>query len=121
MFTYLINSNDLEIDIINNEYPYMNINTKYKLDLLIYQEDPDNNKSIKNIHIDLFDKIYNEEINKKDIEDNKNNLLNNNNLNDENNMNINNLCVEICREILLKKIIYYSKILGLKKERKIKG
>ena len=44
-----------------------------------------------------------------------------NNLNDENNMNINNLCVEICREILLKKIIYYSKILGLKKERKLKG
>ena len=43
-----------------------------------------------------------------------------NNLNDENNMNINNLCVEICREILLKKIIY-SKILGLKKERKLKG
>ena len=23
MFTYLINSNDLEINIINNEYPYM--------------------------------------------------------------------------------------------------
>ena len=41
-----------------------------------------------------------------------------NNLNDENNMNINNLCVEICREILLKKIIFYSKILGLKKEQK---
>ena len=31
------------------------------------------------------------------------------------------LSVEICREILLKKIIYYSKILGLKKERKLKG
>jgi len=124
MFTYLINSNDLEIDIINNEYPYMNIYTKYKLDLLIYQEDPDNNKSIKNIHIDLFDKIYNEEINKKDIEDNKNNLLNNNNLNDENNMNINSLCAEICREILqIRKygnLKNYSKILELKKERNLK-
>ena len=31
------------------------------------------------------------------------------------------LSVEICREILLKKIIYYSKILGLKKGRKLKG
>ena len=124
MFTYLINSNDLEIDIINNEYPYMNIYTKHKLDLLIYQEDPDNNKSIKNIHIDLFDKIYNEEINKKDIEDNKNNLLNNNNLNDEKNMNINSLCAEICREILqIRKygnLKNYSKILELKKERNLK-
>ena len=125
MFTYLINSNDLEIDIINNEYPYMNIYTKYKLDLLIYQEDPDNNKSIKNIHIDLFDKIYNEEINKKDIEDNnKNTLLNNNNLNDEKNMNINSLCAEICREILqIRKygnLKNYSKILELKKERNLK-
>ena len=125
MFTYLINSNDLEIDIINNEYPYMNIYTKYKLDLLIYQEDPDNNKSIKNIHIDLFDKIYNEEINKKDIEDNnKNTLLNNNNLNDEGDMNINYLCAEICREILqIRKygnLKNYSKILELKKERNLK-
>ena len=124
MFTYLINSNDLEIDIINNEYPYMNIYTKYKLDLLIYQEDPDDKNSIKNIHIDLFDKIYNEEINKKDIEDNKNNLLNNNNLNDENNMNINSLCAEICREILqIRKygnLKNYSKILELKKERNLK-
>ena len=125
MFTYLINSNDLEIDIINNEYPYMNIYTKYKLDLLIYQEDPDNNKSIKNIHIDLFDKIYNEEINKKDIEENNKTIsLNNNNLNDEKNMNINSLCAEICREILqIRKygnLKNYSKILELKKERNLK-
>ena len=125
MFTYLINSNDLEIDIINNEYPYMNIYTKHKLDLLIYQEDPDDKNSIKNIHIELFDKIYNEEINKKDIEENNKNIsLNNNNLNDEKNMNINSLCAEICREILqIRKygnLKNYSKILELKKERNLK-
>ena len=112
MYTYLINSNDLEIDIINNEFPYMNIFTKHKCDVLIYQEEPDDKKCVKNIHIDLFDKIYNNEVNKNEEQE----------VNVE---NINSLYAEICREILnIKKygnLKNYQKILELKKENDLKN
>lgn len=59
-FTYIVNKKDTEIDIINNEFPYMNIYTTGKCDILVFIEDNNKTEDGKHIHIDTYSKIAKE-------------------------------------------------------------
>ena len=59
-YTYIVDNKCKEIDIVNNEYPSMNIYTKSKCELLIYQSNPEDLSSAKNLHIDTYAKVMNE-------------------------------------------------------------
>ena len=64
-FTYIVNSIDKEIDVINNEFPVMNIYTKGKCDILVYIDDIMNLSSMKQIHIDIYAKVISNKTNEK--------------------------------------------------------
>ena len=72
-YTYITNWNDNEIDIINNEFPFMNIYTKNKNELLVYWDELDKIDKKKSIHINTYAKVYNDSVNiNKTLKQNEN-------------------------------------------------